>query len=268
MSKSSPPLTNTEPLPLPLAASRTSPFPKDLDLTGRGLPSSNPPPRPARKLSHQFAAAVRWLHIYVSLLGFTALLFFSVTGITLNHPTWFGAGLQNVTELKGNVDPTWVKPQAPSETDSAAPSGTGGDGGAAEPDPAAGIAKLEVVEHLRKAHGLRGAVSEFRVDDIECMILFKGPGYAADVFLDRASGSYTVTQTVMGLMAVMNDLHKGRDSGSVWSWVIDLTAALMVFVSITGFVLIFYLRRKRVSGVVTAVVGTIVFIALGMYWVP
>ena len=222
-----------------------------------------PPPRPAKKFSNQFAAAIRWLHIYVSLLGFTALLFFSVTGITLNHPTWFGAGLQHVTELKGTVDPSWVKPQPQPETASTA---EGGD--ATESDPAAGVAKLEVVEHLRKEHGLKGGVSEFRVDDIECMILFKGPGYAADVFLDRESGKYTVTQTVMGAMAVMNDLHKGRDSGQVWSWVIDITAALMVFVSITGFVLIFYLRRKRFSGVVTAVVGTIVFVLLGIYWVP
>lgn len=217
---------------------------------------------------------MRWLHIYVSLLGFAALMFFAVTGITLNHPTWFGGDLQTVTELKGSVPTAWVAPR-PME---AAPEGAGSGEAPSESDAAPAtetvapasetVARLEVVEHLRKEHGLRGAVSEFRIDDSECMVLFKGPGYAADVFIDRATGSYSVTQTVMGLMAVMNDLHKGRDSGEVWSWVIDITALLMVFVSITGFVLIFYLRRKRMSGVLTAVLGTIVLVVVALLWVP
>ena len=210
---------------------------------------------------------MRWLHIYVSLLGFAALMFFAVTGITLNHPTWFGGDVQTVTELKGSLPTAWVAPR-PME---AAPEGAESDPAASETGAAPAnetVAKLEVVEHLRKEHGLRGAVSEFRIDDYECMVLFKGPGYAADVFIDRAAGTYNATQTVMGLMAVMNDLHKGRDSGEVWSWVIDITALLMVFVSITGFVLIFYLRRKRISGVLTAVVGTIVLVVIAILWVP
>lgn len=210
---------------------------------------------------------MRWLHIYVSLLGFAALMFFAVTGITLNHPTWFGGDLQTVTELKGSVPTAWVAPRPIA----AAPEGAGSEEAPSESDAAPAnetVARLEVVEHLRKEHGLRGAVSEFRIDDYECMVLFKGPGYAADVFIDRATGSYSVTQAVMGLMAVMNDLHKGRDSGEVWSWVIDVTALLMVFVSITGFVLIFYLRRKRMSGVLTAVVGTIVLVVVALLWVP
>lgn len=233
--------------------------------------ASRVPHRP-RPWAIRFASVVRWLHIYVSLIGFTALMFFAVTGITLNHPTWFGGTVQTVSELKSQLQAEWVAVPAPgSGSDDA---GKGSDveprepADPGEPDPARGVAKLEVVEHLRQAHGLRGAVSEFRIDEFECMVLFKGPGYSADVFVDRVTGAYTVTQTAMGLVAVMNDLHKGRDSGQVWSWVIDVTALLMVFTSVTGLVLLFYLRLKRFSGVVTAVVGTIVFIVIGMLWVP
>ena len=32
----------------------------------------------------------RTLHLYLSLLAFLTLLFFAVTGLTLNHPGWFG----------------------------------------------------------------------------------------------------------------------------------------------------------------------------------
>jgi hypothetical protein len=75
-------------------------------------------------------------------------------------------------------------------------------------------------------------------------------------------------QTVMGVVAVINDLHKGRDSGFAWSVVIDVTAILMVLVSVTGIVLIFYLKRRRFSGIVTAVVGTILVALVFVLWVP
>ena len=86
--------------------------------------------------------------------------------------------------------------------------------------------------------------------------------------VNRETGKYTVTETVMGAVAIINDLHKGRDTGPLWSWVIDLSAALMVFVSITGIVLIFYLKRKRMSGIITAVAGTILFAAAYIWMVP
>ncbi len=125
-----------------------------------------------------------------------------------------------------------------------------------------------MVEYLRSTHGVRGAGSEFRADEYECMVLFKGPAYAADAVIDRETGKYRLSTTVMGAVAVINDLHKGRDTGPVWSWVIDLSAIVMVFISITGFILLFYLRRKRFSGVVTAVVGTIIVAALYAFSVP
>ena len=69
-------------------------------------------------------------------------------------------------------------------------------------------------------------------------------------------------------MAIMNDLHKGRDSGKQWAWVIDLSAGVMMLMSVAGFGLLFYLKKRRVSGVLTAVIGTIAFIAAWAIWVP
>ncbi len=189
----------------------------------------------------------------MSLLGFTALVFFAVTGITLNHPTWFGVETQRITTHEGDLKLEWLKGSTPVSSDTSA-----------VPE----VAKLEIVEHLREKWRLRGTVSEFRADEHECLILFKGPGYSADTVINCESGHYTITETVMGVVAVINDLHKGRDTGIVWSWIIDITAALMVFVSVTGIVLIFYLKRKRFSGIVTAVVGTILFAVIYVIWVP
>ena len=42
----------------------------------------------------------------------------------------------------------------------------------------------------------------------------------------------------------------------------------MTIISLTGLVLLFYLKLKRVSGVVVAVVGTVVLVVIYRFWVP
>ena len=89
--------------------------------------------------------------------------------------------------------------------------------GAAETaDSEQSVDRLAIAEYLRATHNLKGAVGEFRIDEQECLVVFKGPGYSADAFINRESGEYDITQTASGAVAVINDLHKGRDTGPVW----------------------------------------------------
>ncbi len=200
---------------------------------------------------------MRWLHIYLSMFGLATVLFFSVTGITLNHPNWFFSKAERTVESKGQLDPKWLRPRTPSSGDEQAASNS--------PGP---VDKLEVVEHLRKAHDIRGAMSEFRIDEYECLVTFKGPGYAADVFIDRETGGYEVSQTFHGFVAVINDLHKGRDTGPIWSVVIDVSAALMTLISLTGLILLFYLKLRRMPGLVVTLVGAVLIVAIFFLYVP
>ena len=68
----------------------------------------------------------------------------------------------------------------------------------------------------------------------------------------------------MGLVAVLNDLHKGRDTGRGWSWVIDVAAVFMTFVSVTGLLLLLFLKKRRVSGFWWLLAGGIASILA--YW--
>jgi uncharacterized protein len=169
----------------------------------------------------------RWLHIYLSMTSFGILFFFAVTGLTLNHADWF-ASQQRTVQIQGVVDVKHLS---------------------------GNVAKLEVVEHLRSAHKISGAVKDFRVEDADCSIAFKGPGYAADVLIDRRTGRYELTETRMGLFAILNDLHKGRDTGTAWAVIIDISAVLMTLVSLSGLLLIFFLHKRRLSGLLAAVAG-------------
>ncbi len=174
------------------------------------------------------------------------LLFFSVTGLTLNHPGWFSSGPARLVEAEGALgDPSWVKP-----------------------GPAEGVARLEVVEFLRTTRGVRGALSDFSIDDMECMVTFKGPGYAADALIDRETGRYRFSESASGLVAVFNDLHKGRDTGPYWSVFIDVSAIVAAVMSLSGLGLLFFLKRRRGPGLVVAVLGTVIVVLLAVLFVP
>jgi len=186
----------------------------------------------------------RWLHIYLSMFSFIILLFFAVTGITLNHTEWF-ADQQKTTSMNGKLNLQWVSVK-----------------------DTARIAKLNIVEFLRNTHGIKGAVGEFSIDENQCTISFNGPGYTADAFVNREDGSYEVSETKTGIWGVLNDLHKGRDSGKTWGWLIDASAVLMVLVSMTGLIMLFFLKKKRVSGILIMVLGGLISYLVYRIFVP
>lgn len=175
--------------------------------------------------------------------SFSILLFFAVTGITLNHQDWFN-GDPKVARFTGTIDTATLNP----------PSG-------------AAVDQAPIVARLRAAHGIKAHMSDFRVDDAQVGVSFKGPGYAADAFIDRKTGAYDMTESRMGFVAVINDLHKGRDSGAAWSQIIDWSAILMVLVSLTGLILIFFLHKRLMLGLAVLGVGTLVCVAVYMFMV-
>jgi hypothetical protein len=184
----------------------------------------------------------RWLHIYLSMVSFAVVLFFAVTGLTLNHAEALSHG-EKVREFKGSLSPKEL-------------------GTKEDPD------KLAMVEHIRNTDKVHGAVSDFETDEDQITFSFRGPGYSADTTIDRNTGKYTVVETRAGFVAVINDLHKGRDSGKVWSLVIDLSAILLTLVSFSGLVLIFFVYKRRVSGLILAGAAAAVCVLLYRLYVP
>jgi hypothetical protein len=211
-----------------------------------------------RRLAIRFAKLARWLHIYLSMFGLVMVLFFSATGITLNHPDWFFGEAQRSVRSEGQIDRRWLHQETP-------PVGSIGE----DPiDQSHQVSKLDVVEFLRQTHGIRGALAEFRVDESECVVAFKGPSYAADAFIDRDTGHYTLTQSSQGVIALVNDLHKGRDTGRVWSIFIDASAIALTIISLSGLVLLFYLKLRRIPGLVVVLLGALIVLAVFLLGVP
>lgn len=182
-------------------------------------------------MKRAFAEWSRWLHIYLSMFSFVIVLFFSVTGLTLNHLDWFPEK-EVLQEADGRINVAWVN-----AVDTAQ------------------VKKLEIVEFLRASYHVKGQLNDFRIDETECSISFQGPGYTADVFVDRAKGTFHLSERSLGVVAWANDLHKGRDAGQGWKWVIDFSAIFMTVISLSGLILLLFIKKKRASGLLWLVLG-------------
>jgi hypothetical protein len=201
-------------------------------------------PAKAARSKRRLVPVFRWLHIYLSMISFATMFFFAVTGLTLNHVRWFSKQ-QKTVRYKGHLKAAWVRVHDQKD-----------------------VPKLEIVEYLRQAHGIGGALRDFAVDSSQYVVSFKGPGYTADAFIDRETAAYDVVESRMGVAAILNDLHKGRDTGRTWSWIIDVCAVLMSFVSLTGLALILFLQRNRVSRLIALFGGAAICYLIYRVWVP
>ena len=184
-------------------------------------------------LKKNIASSSRWLHIYLSMFSFIALLFFAITGITLNHTERF-TDQQHTTSSKGEISKVFLS----ADTNH--------------------IKKLEIVEFLRNKYLIKAPLKDFIIDEYQCIISFKGPGYGADIFLDREKALYEISETSTGLVGILNDLHKGRDTSVQWKWLIDVSAMLMVMISLTGLIMLFFLKKKRIAGLMVIAIGGVI----------
>lgn len=185
-------------------------------------------------------AVSRTLHVYLTMFAFLLMMFFAVTGLLLNHEDWLGADTVRPVERTGDFPVALL----------------------------AGPDKLMIVERLRAQYGAVGAVSTFDVDDASLRIEMKGPGRHTEAEIDRRTGKATISVEQRGLFLRLDDLHRGKDSGPVWRWVLDVSALLLFLGSVTGLVMWIGLPRRRRWGVAALVSSLVVCLAIYFAFVP
>jgi len=161
-----------------------------------------------------------WISSAVALLG---LLFFSVTGITLNHAGSFESGQQEYTTASHEI---------PAELAATLMEAIRVYGeGEGEPTD-------ELRGWIRDSFGVdtAGRLGNWSAEQVDFSL--ERPGGDAWIKLDlvRSMAEYHVTDA--GWMAYFNDLHKGRHTGTAWAWFIDLIAGACVIFAVTGFVIL------------------------------
>lgn len=183
----------------------------------------------------------RWLksilpwHWISSALTLAGLLVFAITGITLNHASSIEA---KPAVHSGTFN---LSPDERALLDQAAPKGAGGASARGALPPALN-APLQVRTGLEWADG---ATAEWSAEEV--YLALPRPGGDAWLRIDRASGELEWEDSDRGLVAWLNDLHKARHTGAVWSAFIDIFAVACVMASVTGLLLLALHARKRPS---------------------
>ena len=169
-----------------------------------------------------------WVSAAGCLIG---MILFSITGFTLNHASWVTA-----------------KPQVESHTATLPPAVLEElKALAAERDGEKGSLPQPAVTWLNDFMSIRAAGREAEWSADEIYVSLPRPGGDAYATLDLASGEVTHEVTDRGWVSYLNDLHKGRNTGAVWSLFIDVFAFAALIFAITGLCLLKMHSNHRVA---------------------
>jgi uncharacterized protein len=187
----------------------------------------------------------RMLHAYLSAFAFIALFFFSATGILLNHPEWFE-----------NYQPE-QKPIAfamsPAELAAAK----------ASKDPGRALA-----ERAAAKAPLAGAYASADLAGPQALVRLEGPKGSTDLTIDLNTGAATAKVSRANLLAIVQDLHRGKNSGAPWRFVIDVTAYVVLALSVIGYVLFFSLRFRLRTSLIFTGVSLLILTGIAAWLVP
>lgn len=166
-----------------------------------------------------------WISAAVSLIG---LMLFAVTGITLNHAA-------SIPGQVSTVETTGTLPAPLLERLSGFPQET--------TDPAPDYVARWASDHFKVS--IAGRPTETTPEEV--YIALTEPGGDGWLTIDRATGEAARERTTRGPIAYLNDLHKGRNTGKVWFWFIDVFAAACIVFAVTGFALTWMHAKQRPS---------------------
>ncbi|WP_232476040.1 PepSY-associated TM helix domain-containing protein [Flavisphingomonas formosensis] len=164
-----------------------------------------------------------WISAAVSLVG---MLMFAITGVTLNHAASIPA-TPKVVDRSAKLPASLLRMLKPTPKASDAPM----------PAP--------VAEAIAGAVGLDPSGRAAEWSDSEVYVAMPRPGGDAWVSVDRATGEIKSETTSQGLVSLLNDLHKGRNTGLAWRLFIDAFAAAAILFTGTGLLLLQFHAKHR-----------------------
>jgi len=207
--------------------------------------SANKKPAKKRFNKGAFYRTCRMLHGYLSAAAFLLLMFFAASGLLLNHPSWFGAERQDAEPIIVALEFDALHSAQSSET----------------PERA-------FEELVRNATRVQGQLKDASISDSDAMLRFAGVKGGTDIFIDFELAEAEVETSKANLTSIIHDLHRGKDAGKVWKFMIDITAILILAMSVIGLILFFSLRFRLGNAMRIMGATMVLFVALFVFFVP
>lgn len=188
-----------------------------------------------------------------------AMLAFAFTGITLNHAAQIEARPQ-VSHLDGQLPPALLAPLR----EHAGQAGKAGKAGKATgKDPLPEPVRQWVARQLSVSVGEQAA--EWSPDEV--YVALPRPGGDAWLRVALEDGRVEYEKTDRGWISYFNDLHKGRNAGTAWSWFIDIFAVACLVFCITGLFLLQMHAGKRPATWPLVVLGLVLPLLLALLFI-
>lgn len=156
-----------------------------------------------------------WISSAVCLIG---MLLFAITGITLNHASQINA-TPKVTTIEAEIPAALVQSiKIPENEKSPLPE--------------------RLASWLYDNQGIYTGNKNAEWNEDEIYLSLPRPGGDAWLTIDLTSGALEYELTERGWISYLNDLHKGRNTGTAWSWFLDVFAVFCIIFCITGLLLL------------------------------
>lgn len=187
---------------------------------------------PRRRFSkHDFYRYCRVVHGWLSAFAFLILCFFSITGILLNHPEWATESAPAPIEARFRLDESELQQLFDAK----------------EPE-------LLIPDMAAKRVALKGEFTGGNQARNDLFVRMTGVRGLTDIRANMTTGEVTVVVEPAPSLSVVNELHRGQRAGATWRWFIDAFGALLVVLSIIGYLIFLSLRfRLRTALIITAV---------------
>ena len=163
-----------------------------------------------------------WISSAVSLIG---LILFAVTGVTLNHAGVITAEPKVTTTSAPLPSGIAVRLDAVTSADAPLP--------------------VPVRQWLSRTLSVEASAEPAEWSDAEVYLALPRPGGDTWIRFDRVAGKVEYERTTRGVISLLNDLHKGRNTGPVWAWFIDVFAVICIVSALTGLALLYLLATGR-----------------------
>ncbi|WP_423839160.1 PepSY-associated TM helix domain-containing protein [Undibacterium luofuense] len=176
----------------------------------------------SRNQPQQRAFWLRQLHQWhwiSSAICLVAMLVFAITGFTLNH----------AAQIEAHPVVSQKEAQLPADLLKALQKARDDEANAVPP---------QVSAWLNSEMGIRdpGQAPEWSPEEVYVAMPRPGGDAWLRVSLEDGHAEYELTDR--GWISFLNDLHKGRNTGAVWNWLIDIFALACLIFSITGLLLL------------------------------
>lgn len=202
-------------------------------------------PRALPRWKIEFYRQCRLWHGYLSAFAFLSLMFFSLTGLLLNHPDWLKQPEAQPQETRATLSPDAIAAAIKRD------------------DKPRALASLLSVQK-----SVTGVYASGEVEEDEAYLRFEGVGGNTSAVLDLKTGIAEITSRKADTVTIINDLHRGKNAGAAWKWLIDVSAVIFLVLSLVGYILFFSLRHRLVQTMTLTMVSLGALVGIFLLFVP